>query len=117
MLRRCVECDVIDHPSRDVAERVATACTRRFALLFRVRRCPALGGWHLYAAEAPQAHINPDPLLTPKEAAQMLAVDPKTVSRWARRGRLPADRTDGGHRRYRLSAVQALLDADGGDGA
>ena len=52
-----------------------------------------------------------DPLLTPQEVAQRFHVIPKTVTRWARAGKLPAIVTPGGHRRYRLSAVNALLQA------
>jgi excisionase family DNA binding protein len=41
----------------------------------------------------------------------MFRVDPKTVTRWARDGRLSAVRTLGGHRRYLESEVVALLRA------
>jgi excisionase family DNA binding protein len=51
-------------------------------------------------------------LLTPAEVAKMFRVDPKTVTRWAKAGRLTAIRTLGGHRRYRRSEVQALLGID-----
>ncbi|MEV8636482.1 BldC family transcriptional regulator [Streptosporangium sp. NPDC051023] len=48
-------------------------------------------------------------LLTPAEVARMFRVDPKTVNRWAREGRLTSTRTPGGQRRYRKGEVQALL--------
>ena len=48
-------------------------------------------------------------LLTPAEVASLFRVDPKTVTRWAKAGKLTAIRTLGGHRRYRQSEVQALL--------
>ena len=48
-------------------------------------------------------------LLTPAEVAAMFRVDPKTVTRWARDGRLTAIRTLGGHRRYLETQVLALL--------
>ena len=51
-------------------------------------------------------------LLTPAEVAKMFRVDPKTVTRWAKAGKLTAIRTLGGHRRYRKSEVQALLGID-----
>lgn len=51
----------------------------------------------------------PDPLLTPAEVAQMFRVNPKTVTRWARAGKLNAIRTLGGHRRFRTSEVEAVL--------
>lgn len=48
-------------------------------------------------------------LLTPAEVAKLFRVDPKTVTRWAKAGKLTAIRTLGGHRRYRKSEVQSLL--------
>lgn len=48
-------------------------------------------------------------LLTPAEVAKLFRVDPKTVTRWAKSGKLTAIRTLGGHRRYRRSDVQSLL--------
>ena len=48
-------------------------------------------------------------LLTPAEVATMFRVDPKTVTRWAKAGKLPSIRTLGGHRRYRESEVRQLL--------
>ncbi|MGW4426166.1 BldC family transcriptional regulator [Streptosporangium sp. NPDC004631] len=48
-------------------------------------------------------------LLTPTEVAIMFRVDPKTVTRWAKAGRLTSIRTLGGHRRYRQAEVLALL--------
>ena len=48
-------------------------------------------------------------LLTPAEVASMFRVDPKTVTRWAKSGKLGSIRTLGGHRRYREVEVRALL--------
>jgi len=48
-------------------------------------------------------------LLTPREVAGLLYVDPKTVTRWAKAGKLTSIRTLGGHRRYRESEVKELL--------
>jgi excisionase family DNA binding protein len=50
-----------------------------------------------------------DSLLTPSEVASLFRVDPKTVTRWAKAGKLSAVRTLGGHRRYRESEVRDLL--------
>lgn len=47
--------------------------------------------------------------LTPAEVAAMFRVDPKTVARWAKAGRLTSIRTPGGHRRYREAEVRTLL--------
>ena len=50
-------------------------------------------------------------LLTPAEVATMFRVDPKTVTRWAKAGKLTSIRTLGGHRRYREPEVRNLLAA------
>ncbi len=50
-------------------------------------------------------------LLTPAEVAFLFRVDPKTVTRWAKSGKLTSIRTLGGHRRYKESEVKALLSA------
>ena len=55
--------------------------------------------------QAPQAET----LLTPAEVAALFRVDPKTVTRWAKAGKLTSIRTLGGHRRYRESEVRGLL--------
>ena len=57
----------------------------------------------------PASVRNAEKLLTPAEVANMFRVDPKTVTRWARAGRLTSVRTLGGHRRYKESEVTALL--------
>jgi len=48
-------------------------------------------------------------LLTPSEVAALFRVDPKTVTRWAKAGKISAIRTLGGHRRFRESEVMELL--------
>ena len=53
--------------------------------------------------------IEQEVLLTPAEVAKVFRVDPKTVTRWAKAGKITAIRTLGGHRRYPQSEVQALL--------
>lgn len=53
--------------------------------------------------------IEQEVLMTPAEVAKVFRVDPKTVTRWAKAGKITAIRTLGGHRRYRQSEVQALL--------
>jgi excisionase family DNA binding protein len=57
-------------------------------------------------------HYSSDELLTPAEVAALLFVDPKTVTRWARAGKLDAIRTPGGHRRYRRTDVLAIMAGD-----
>lgn len=48
-------------------------------------------------------------LLTPSEVATLFRVDPKTVTRWAKAGKLSSIRTLGGHRRYHELEVRNLL--------
>jgi len=50
-----------------------------------------------------------EPLLTPGEVAGLLRVDIKTVTRWAKDGKLRSVRTPGGHRRYSEAQVLALI--------
>jgi excisionase family DNA binding protein len=51
-----------------------------------------------------------DALLTPAEVAALFRVDPKTVTRWAKAGKLSSIRTLGGHRRYRAEEVRRFLE-------
>jgi len=48
-------------------------------------------------------------LLTPSEVAAMFRVNPKTVTRWARAGRISYIKTLGGHRRFRADEIEQLL--------
>ena len=52
----------------------------------------------------------PEKLLTPSEVAAIFRVDPKTVTRWAKVGKLSSIRTLGGHRRFKLSEIQRCLE-------
>ena len=57
----------------------------------------------------------PEELLTPSEVAAMFRVNPKTVTRWARAGRISYIKTLGGHRRFKASEIRRLLaEADTG---
>lgn len=54
-----------------------------------------------------------DEVITPGEAAKMLGVDPKTLTRWANKPKghpqyMPSFRLPGGHRRYRLRDIEAI---------
>jgi excisionase family DNA binding protein len=42
--------------------------------------------------------------------AALLFASPKTVSRWAKEGRLPFMKTLGGHRRYREPEIRDLAE-------
>lgn len=54
-------------------------------------------------------HPDAENLLTPSEVAALFRVDPKTVTRWAKAGKIGSIRTLGGHRRFRESEVMDLL--------
>ena len=60
-------------------------------------------------AEAMEAQDD-ETLLTPSEVAAMFRVNPKTVTRWARAGKISAIRTLGGHRRFRASEIRHFLE-------
>jgi len=47
--------------------------------------------------------------LTPQEVGVIFHVNAKTVSRWAKQGKLPFMRTLGGHRRYPADQIEALV--------
>jgi excisionase family DNA binding protein len=55
------------------------------------------------------AAIYPSYLRT-AEVADLLHVSPKTVSRWAKEGRLPFLKTLGGHRRYPEAEIRDLAE-------
>ena len=44
------------------------------------------------------------------EVAELLHVSPKTVTRWAKDGKLPHSRTLGGHRRFPGEAITKLAE-------
>jgi excisionase family DNA binding protein len=49
-----------------------------------------------------------EPFLFTSQVADLLHVSPKTIARWAKDGRLPYQRTLGGHRRYPEAAIREL---------
>ena len=46
--------------------------------------------------------------LRTRDVAELLKVSPKTVTRWAKEGKLPHQRTLGEHRRYPEDDIKAL---------
>jgi excisionase family DNA binding protein len=64
-------------------------------------------GWQLNEYAVAMADVKDDQLMTPGEVARLFRVDPKTVTRWAKSGKLPAIRTLGGHRRFRVADIRA----------
>jgi excisionase family DNA binding protein len=61
------------------------------------------------AAQRRGTATSPSPsYLRTAEVANLLYVSPKTVSRWAKEGKLPFLKTLGGHRRYPEAAIREL---------
>jgi excisionase family DNA binding protein len=52
----------------------------------------------------------PSYLRAAAEVADILHVSPKTVSRWAKEGKLPFLKTLGGHRRYPEAEIRQLAE-------
>jgi hypothetical protein len=57
----------------------------------------------------------PESLLTPAEVAALFRVDPKTITRWTKAGKLISHRAVDGGPRYRETEVRQLLRAVNGD--
>jgi excisionase family DNA binding protein len=57
-----------------------------------------------------QATTTAPSYLRAAEVADILHVSPKTVSRWAKEGKLPFLKTLGGHRRYPAAEIRQLAD-------
>lgn len=55
-----------------------------------------------------QAGSSSDRYIRTAEAARLLRVSPKTVSRWAKEGKIPHVMTLGGHRRFPETAIMDL---------
>jgi excisionase family DNA binding protein len=58
--------------------------------------------------QSPRPAPNTASFLRSAEVAAILQVSPKTIARWAQQGRLPYQRTLGGHRRYPEPAIREL---------
>ncbi len=54
-------------------------------------------------------------LLTPAQVARLYNVDPKTVTRWAKAGKVRSIRTPGGHRRFPAAQFAAVIAARQGE--
>lgn len=55
-------------------------------------------------------HSDTNDLLTPTEVAELFRVNPKTVTRWAKSGKISAIRTLGGHRRFSAAEILRHLE-------
>jgi len=62
------------------------------------------------AQRSGKAATNHPSYLSTGEVAGLLSVSPKTVSRWAKEGKLPFMKTLGGHRRYPEAEIRELAD-------
>jgi excisionase family DNA binding protein len=62
---------------------------------------------NLFGAEVPSGLSGQ--LLRTADVAALFQVSERTVSEWARRGRIPSVRTPGGHRRYPAEEIRNLL--------
>jgi len=54
-------------------------------------------------------------LMTSGEVARQLRVDVKTVSRWAKAGKLRAVKTPGGHNRYYRTDINKIINGETDD--
>jgi excisionase family DNA binding protein len=61
----------------------------------------------LYGSDVPES-VGGE-LLRTVDVARLFQVSERTVSEWARQGRIPSVRTPGGHRRYPAQPVRELL--------
>ncbi|MDQ2754200.1 MAG: helix-turn-helix domain-containing protein [Actinomycetota bacterium] len=64
----------------------------------------------LFGPEVPSS-LDGD-LLRTGEVARLFQVSQRTVSEWARQGRIPSVQTPGGQRRYPAAALHRLLQGD-----
>lgn len=53
--------------------------------------------------------LTPDSLLTSHQAGSLLQVNPSSINKWVKEGRIPAFRTPGGHRRIRAADLVSFL--------
>jgi excisionase family DNA binding protein len=63
----------------------------------------------LFGTEVPS--VLEGQMLRTSDVAALFEVSERTVSEWAKNGRIPSVRTPGGHRRYPAEGIRALLEA------
>jgi excisionase family DNA binding protein len=91
-----------DRPERSmIVPHASDESQRSDGILRQGCRMRAVGG---------RMDVQADQLLTPAEVAKLFRVDPKTVTRWAKAGKLSSIRTLGGHRRYRKQEITSALE-------
>ena len=67
-------------------------------------------GYAVAAQPSGKAAADYPSYLRTAEVADLLYVSPKTVSRWAKEGKLPFLKTLGGHRRYPEAEIRKLAE-------
>jgi excisionase family DNA binding protein len=67
-------------------------------------------GCAVAAQPSPKAATTSRSYIRAAEVADILHVSPKTVSRWAKEGKLPFLKTLGGHRRYPEAEIRDLAE-------
>jgi excisionase family DNA binding protein len=60
----------------------------------------------------PANSTGPEVYLSPRQAARRLGVSVRTLARWADTKGLKPSRTPGGHRRFHVDDLDALLEPD-----
>ena len=105
---RCT--DALLTPSARVIEATACSPLRRIACTAARTRRLAEAAFNDDGCMAKREPHEVEPMLTPADVAAPFAVDPKTVTRWVKTGKLQFITTHGGHRRYREADVRALLE-------
>ena len=71
---------------------------------------PATKGCAVAAQPSGKAATDHPSYLRTAQVANLLSVSPKTVSRWAKEGKLPYLKTLGGHRRYPEAEIRQLAE-------
>jgi excisionase family DNA binding protein len=71
---------------------------------------PATKGCAVAAQPSGKAATDYPSYLRTAQVADLLYVSPKTVSRWAKEGKLPFLKTLGGHRRYPEAEIRELAE-------
>lgn len=107
MIARCRDCVFEGTPEQIRAHRAAPNNGHPAAVA-----SPA-ATWRERYRYMQERRLVPTDLYLPSEVAELFRVDPKTVTQWARKGKLPCVRTLGGHRRYRAADIEALFDQEG----
>jgi excisionase family DNA binding protein len=95
----------IEIPDSMTREQVTEALQQQFGRSVPPRLPAPAPAVRTSSGRVPEA----EPLLTPAEVSARFRVDCKTVSRWAKTGKIHCVRTLGGHRRFYASEVDALL--------